>query len=100
MPVTDAWKSACRAGNATLTTVPSINAMLEARIVAIKTQGPWQGWTAEGAALAASSWHGDLMDNIMRGLVPTYDARGAQYHAKNSVTRSGAGIAVAAEILA
>jgi hypothetical protein len=30
-----------------LTTVPSINAMLEARIVAIKTQGPLHGFNRD-----------------------------------------------------
>ena len=56
----------CKAGNATLTTVPSINAMLEARIVAIRTQGPLHGCNAPGAARAADSSHGDLMGIIIR----------------------------------
>ena len=39
----------CNAGNATLTTVPSMNAMLEARMVAARIQAPLVG---------AGSWHG------------------------------------------
>src|SRR5580658_4739107 len=37
---TDAWKAFCRAGSATLTTVPSINAMLDPRMVAASTIRP------------------------------------------------------------
>ena len=33
----DAWKAFCNAGNATLMTVPSMNAMLDPRIVAAST---------------------------------------------------------------
>src|SRR6266550_1564267 len=33
-----AWRFACSAGNATLTTVPSMNVMLDARIVATRVQ--------------------------------------------------------------
>jgi hypothetical protein len=39
MSFADAWRALCKAGNATLMTVPSINAMLDARMVAIRTQG-------------------------------------------------------------
>src|SRR5881392_2958842 len=35
-----ALRLACSAGNATFTTVPSINAMLDARVVAASTQRP------------------------------------------------------------
>src|SRR5437016_12583651 len=35
-----AFRFACSAGNATLTTVPSMNAMLEASVVAVSTQRP------------------------------------------------------------
>src|SRR5207248_10910696 len=38
--VTVALSALCNAGNATLTTVPSMKAMLEPRIVATSTQGP------------------------------------------------------------
>jgi hypothetical protein len=41
--------------------------MLEARMVAIKTQGPLQDWIAPGAAWTADSSHGDLLGIIMRG---------------------------------
>jgi hypothetical protein len=66
MSVADAWSAVCKAGNATLTTVPSINAMLEARIVAINTQGPLHGSTAPWATRAADSSHGDLKGGIIR----------------------------------
>src|SRR4051812_42355419 len=38
--MTVAFRLACSAGKATLTTVPSMNAMLEPRIVAARIQGP------------------------------------------------------------
>src|SRR6202051_4159919 len=63
MSVTEAWRAVCRAGRATLTTVPSMKAMLEARIVATKTDGPLHGCTAPGAVRIADSSHGDLIDN-------------------------------------
>jgi hypothetical protein len=71
MSITDAWNAVCKAGNATLTTVPSINAMLEARIVAIKTQGPLHSLLVLGAMRAADSSHGDLMGIIIRGPILT-----------------------------
>src|SRR6266536_3382399 len=37
---TEAWKAFCSAGSATLTTVPSINAMLDPRMVAASTMRP------------------------------------------------------------
>jgi hypothetical protein len=46
-----------------------MNAMLEARIVAINTQGPWHGPAAPGAARAADSSHGDRMGMVMGGPV-------------------------------
>src|ERR1700722_500595 len=62
MSVTEAWRAVCSAGRATLTTVPSMKAMLEARIVATKTHGPLHGCTAPGAVRIADSSHGDLID--------------------------------------
>src|SRR6266513_5495973 len=46
-----AFRFICSAGNATFTTVPSMNAMLEARVVAASTQGPED---FEQGAVAAS----------------------------------------------
>jgi hypothetical protein len=43
-----------------------MNAMLEARMVAIKTQGPPHGLPAPGAARAAVSSLGDLKSIIIR----------------------------------
>src|SRR5438874_12168071 len=40
MPIAVALRLVCRNGSATLTTVPSMNAMLEARIVAARTHRP------------------------------------------------------------
>src|SRR5689334_17083510 len=40
MPIAVALRFVCRKGSATLTTVPSMKAMLEARIVAASTQRP------------------------------------------------------------
>jgi hypothetical protein len=48
------------------TTVPSMNAMLEARMVAIKTQGPAHGFEVPGAMRAAAFSLGDLMGIIIR----------------------------------
>jgi hypothetical protein len=66
MSVADAWKAFCKAGNAKFTTVPSINAMLEARMVAIKTQGPLHDRAVPEAIRAAASSLGDLMGIITR----------------------------------
>ena len=66
MSVADAWRALCKAGNATFTTVPSMNAMLEARIVAVKTQGPVHGFDVPGAMRAAASSLGDLLGIIIR----------------------------------
>jgi hypothetical protein len=66
MSFADAWRSLCKAGNATFTTVLSINAMLEARMVAIKTQGPLHGFAVPGAMRAVASLLGDLMGIIIR----------------------------------
>jgi hypothetical protein len=58
MSVTEALRAVCRAGKATLTTV---QAMLEARIVAIRTHGPLYCRTALGEVCIADSSHGDFI---------------------------------------
>jgi hypothetical protein len=58
-----ALKLDCKAGNATLTTVPSINAMLDPRIAAARIHGPEplaQGTIAALERMTASS-QGDRM---------------------------------------
>src|SRR5438477_2971250 len=59
-----AFRFACSAGNATFTTVLSINAMLEARVVATSTQRPAR--FEQGAAVGAERitlWsHGSRMN--------------------------------------
>src|SRR4029450_2424380 len=62
-----AFRLVCSAGNATFTTVPSMNAMLEARVVATSTQRPA---TFEQGALAGRdrimlSSHGSRIDVSM-----------------------------------
>src|ERR1700731_2182051 len=69
MSTTLAWKLFCRAGNATLTTVLSIKAMLEARIVADRIHGAAccvHGASALGDWTTASS-QGGLMKDRHRG---------------------------------
>src|SRR5450755_498063 len=57
----DAPKSCCMAGSATLTTVPSINARLEPRMVATSTQAPRVVFAlAEEPPRMAASSQGDL----------------------------------------
>src|SRR5689334_17322591 len=58
-----ACRADCSAGSATFTTVPSINAMLEPRIVAARIQGPFvvTGGLHEPARIAASSQGGLAM---------------------------------------
>src|SRR5213596_1797915 len=55
-----AFRFACRAGNATFTTVPSMNAMLEARVVAASTQRParFEQGAAAGRERITLSSHG------------------------------------------
>jgi hypothetical protein len=61
-----ARKLDCNAGSATLTTAPSMNAMLEARIVAAKTQRPQEGCVrSETAVRIAASSHGGLAILVM-----------------------------------
>src|SRR6266581_5332489 len=56
-----ARRSACRAGRATFTTVPSMNAMLEPRMVAARIQGPFVvAWRSHGLARIAASSQGGL----------------------------------------
>src|SRR6266699_3373841 len=65
-PTTVAWRIAWSVGRATLTTVLSIKAMLEPRIVAARTQRPdcaLQGTTAFTDRTTASS-HGGLMEIV------------------------------------
>src|SRR5581483_4531583 len=56
----------CNAGKATLTTVPSMNAMLEPRIVAASTHG--RDFSTQGAAKApariTASSHGCFISNL------------------------------------
>jgi hypothetical protein len=49
-----------------------MNAMLEARMVAIKTQGPLHDLAALGVARVADSSQGDLMSIIIRGSILTF----------------------------
>src|ERR1700679_2414912 len=62
-PTTLAWRPVCNAGRATLTTVPSIKAMLEPKIVAARIHRPVLG--ADGTAAfgdrTAPSSHGGFM---------------------------------------
>src|SRR5579862_797175 len=65
-PTTFAWRLVCSAGRATFTTVLSMNAMLEARMVAARIQG--LACAVEGAPtipnrIAASS-HGGFMKDV------------------------------------
>ena len=55
-----AFRFACSAGNATFTTVPSMNAMLEARVVAASTQRParFEQGAAAGSERITLSSHG------------------------------------------
>src|SRR5260370_38813950 len=57
----DACRSLCSAGRATFTTVPSMKAMLEPRIVTIKTQGPLHVRSALGAFRLDHCSQGDLI---------------------------------------
>ncbi len=60
---TVAPKSACKAGSAMLTTVPSMKTMLDARIVAARIHGPTCGGheTAAGALNTTASSHGGFV---------------------------------------
>jgi hypothetical protein len=61
-----AWKLDWSAGRATLTTVPSIKAMLEPRMVAASTQGPafaLHGAPAFRDRMTPSS-HGGFMETV------------------------------------
>src|SRR5580765_1347774 len=68
--LTVACNEDCRAGRATLTTVPSINAMLEPRMVAASTHGPLvgRGELHQPARIAPSS-QGNLTA-IMTAIFP------------------------------
>src|SRR5438874_12276826 len=70
-----AFRFACSAGNATFTTVLSINAMLEARVVATRTQRParFEQGAAVGAERITLSSQGSRMNAsiTMARLVPT-----------------------------
>src|SRR6267378_1322589 len=64
--MTVAPKLDCRAGNATLTTVPSMKAMLVPRMAAARTHGPDSG--SQGASSApkrtAASSHGGFIEDF------------------------------------
>ena len=74
-----ACRADCSAGSATFTTVPSMNAMLEPRMVAARIQGPFvvAGRSHEPARIAASSQGGLPMLAIVHSLRNTPGDKGA-----------------------
>jgi hypothetical protein len=55
----DAWNADCKAGSATLMTVPSMNAMLEPKIAAVSTHAPSVDGTPSRPVLARGSGGSD-----------------------------------------